>query len=365
MNAVAEHVTTTTPPVRPRVQTRLRVGAVDDPLERQADEVAERVLRMPDPGPAMRRRSSDEPVIRRCPGGCPPTGCEESESTVQRLHDEGLRQPLRSFGGASTAHVPLAVHQTLRSPGRPLDARPREHMEARFGHRFDHVRVHTDDRAAKSAQAINARAYTVGNHIVFGSGTFAPGSATGRRLLAHELAHVLQQGGTGAAASPQPQAAPPSRAPQGAIVQRAEPVTTGAASVTITAVVAKCIIGAITGALFDAAIQSVLHSVRERTWRFWEARYDYCSIILSAIIGCIAGPVSAFVLEPWISAQLGARLGGIAGSLTGKILLFIAKKLGMAIPKSLVGTLAKLGCISPEQAAELDVRPGAEVPAVS
>jgi hypothetical protein len=86
------------------------------------------------------------------------------------------------------------VRETLRAPGRPLDESMRALMEPRFGHDFSRVRVHDDRSAAESAHALQARAYTLRNHIVFGEGQFAPGTASGQRLLAHELAHVLQQG---------------------------------------------------------------------------------------------------------------------------------------------------------------------------
>lgn len=144
---------------------------------------------------------------------------------------------------------------------------------------------------------------------------------------------------------------PEAKRASGPEVIRREPVST----VTLGAIAAKCIIGAITGALVDAAIQAALHSIREWTWRFWRTTFDYCSIFLSAALGCIAAPVSAFVLEGWVTARLGTRLGGLAGTLLGKILIFIAKKLAIGIPKGLVKTLAKLGCISPEQASELGV----------
>jgi hypothetical protein len=74
-------------------------------------------------------------------------------------------------------------------------------MESRFGHDFSRVRVHDDTRAAESASAVAARAYTVGEHMVFGAGMYAPGSADGRRLLAHELTHVVQQSGATQAAA--------------------------------------------------------------------------------------------------------------------------------------------------------------------
>jgi Domain of unknown function (DUF4157) len=95
--------------------------------------------------------------------------------------------------GAVGATAPPIVHEVLRSPGQPLDVVTRAFMEPRFGHDFTQVRVHTDARAAASAQAVNALAYTVGNHVVFGAGQYAPGSDEGRRLLAHELTHVMQQ----------------------------------------------------------------------------------------------------------------------------------------------------------------------------
>lgn len=91
------------------------------------------------------------------------------------------------------SEVPLIVHEVLRSPGQPLDGTVRDFMEPRFGHDFSQVRVHTDGPAAESARAVNALAFTVGRNVVFGAGQYAPGAARGRELLAHELAHVVQQ----------------------------------------------------------------------------------------------------------------------------------------------------------------------------
>src|SRR5215467_6933383 len=104
------------------------------------------------------------------------------------------------FGAQRTA--PPIVHEVLRSPGRPLDAAARGLMESRFGHDFGNVRVHADDRAAESAQAVNAKAYAVGNNIVFNRGEYQPRSAAGLRSLAHELTHVVQQTATGGGSHP-------------------------------------------------------------------------------------------------------------------------------------------------------------------
>jgi hypothetical protein len=82
----------------------------------------------------------------------------------------------------------------LHSPGRPLDAATRASLEPRFGHDFSRVRIHADAKAAESARAVAAHAYTVGSDVVFGAGRYTPGTESGRRLLAHELAHTIQQG---------------------------------------------------------------------------------------------------------------------------------------------------------------------------
>lgn len=90
--------------------------------------------------------------------------------------------------------VPAAVREVLKSPGFPLDAGTRAFMEPRFGHDFGKVRVHADDRAAESARAVNALAYTAGRDIVFAAGRYKPQDDEGKRLIAHELTHVVQQG---------------------------------------------------------------------------------------------------------------------------------------------------------------------------
>jgi len=95
-----------------------------------------------------------------------------------------------------------AVEPVLSSPGRPLDPDTRRYMEARIGYDFGKVRVHTDSRAEESARAMGAQAYTAGNSVVFGAGRFAPDTGEGRRLLAHELTHVVQQDRAPARAHP-------------------------------------------------------------------------------------------------------------------------------------------------------------------
>jgi hypothetical protein len=99
----------------------------------------------------------------------------------------------RATGEAQSGTIPPIVHEVLRSPGQPLDRATRAFMEPRFGQALSGVRVHTDAKAAESARAVNALAYTVGPNIVFGAGRHAPATDEGNRLMAHELTHVRQQ----------------------------------------------------------------------------------------------------------------------------------------------------------------------------
>ena len=110
-----------------------------------------------------------------------------------RKGSEGLQR--KATGHDAGGNVPHIVHDVLRSPGAPLDTATRGFYESRFNHDFSGVRVHTDGRAAASARAVDSYAYTVGNHVVFGSAQFSPSSNAGRELLAHELTHVVQQSG--------------------------------------------------------------------------------------------------------------------------------------------------------------------------
>ncbi|WP_224369514.1 eCIS core domain-containing protein [Hyalangium versicolor] len=133
------------------------ISSPGDASEREADAVADKVM--------QRQGGSEEGVVQR-----------KAQGSV-----------------APVVSSPL-VHDALNSPGQPLDPGTRSFMEERFNQDFSHVRVHSDARAAASARAVNALAYTVGRDIVFGSGQFAPSKETGQRLLAHELVHTLQPG---------------------------------------------------------------------------------------------------------------------------------------------------------------------------
>lgn len=117
------------------------------------------------------------------PGGGECEACKKNRLALQRkaaARNEGFE-------------VPPIVPEVLRSPGQPLDPATRAFFEPQFGHDFSQVRVHTDTKAAESARAVDALAYTAGRDVVFGAGRYQPGSQQGRHLLAHELAHAVQQ----------------------------------------------------------------------------------------------------------------------------------------------------------------------------
>lgn len=114
----------------------------------------------------------------------------------------------RAVNNDEISEVPPIVHEVLQSPGQPLDPDTRAFFEQLFGHDFSNVRVHTSAPATESARAVGALAYTIGSDIVFGAGQYARGSLEGRRLLSHELCHVVQQ--VNSEVTPQPLVAPSS-----------------------------------------------------------------------------------------------------------------------------------------------------------
>lgn len=146
-----------------KLQRKLAIGASNDPLEHEADRVADQVMSM-SPNSSI---SSLAPRIQRA-----------SANT-----------------GDSIASIPPSVNHVLSNPGSPMQSSLRKDMEHRFGQDFSRVRVHTGPIAEKSANEINANAYTAGQNVVFGKGQYSPETYAGQKLFAHELTHVIQQNG--------------------------------------------------------------------------------------------------------------------------------------------------------------------------
>jgi len=181
------------------IQTKLKINEPGDIYEQEADRVADQVMRMPDPVPFPQ-----SPVNSHPEGSSIQSAGYYHEKDIQRKEDnykeKGIVQMKQGslasgVGGQSSGAVPPILHEVLHLPGVPLDPATRTYMEPRFGHDFSRVRVHTGALAEQSAQDINAKAYTMGHAIVFDAGRFAPGTQEGRRLIAHELTHVVQQSG--------------------------------------------------------------------------------------------------------------------------------------------------------------------------
>jgi hypothetical protein len=176
-----------------RLQAKLAINQPGDVYEQEADRVAEQVMGMPARATARTVTPAISVVQRKC-------SCEGSSSQCVKCQQEKEQMLQRS--GSTPANqqcAPPIVADVLRSPGHPMDGVTRTFMERSFDRDFSNVRVHADSIAAQSARDINALAYTVGRAMVFGTGQYAPHTSEGRKLIAHELTHVVQQS-SGAAA---------------------------------------------------------------------------------------------------------------------------------------------------------------------
>jgi hypothetical protein len=162
-------------------QPKLYTSQPGDIYEQEADRIAER----------MARKSVDNSIpgerLRTSLGHIYPKNEEDKNPTLR------TGKPAMISGTESSDRVVDEVNNICSSEGSSLDTDTNEFMESSFGHDFSRVRVHTGERAAMSAKSINARAYAIGNNIVFGERQYQPKTIEGRKLLAHELTHVVQQ----------------------------------------------------------------------------------------------------------------------------------------------------------------------------
>jgi hypothetical protein len=180
--AIGNSAITKTTSAPPWVQAKLAVSEPGDRHEREADQVADRVMRMSMPAQPPDDVSKGNPAIQRKCASCGP----EDEQPVMR----------KAASPATNMHsdtASMAASPVSGGGGRPLDAAARGFFEPRFGQDFSGVRIHNDPASASFARDINARAFTIGQHVGFASGQYAPETTSGRRLLAHELTHTVQQ----------------------------------------------------------------------------------------------------------------------------------------------------------------------------
>jgi len=212
------------------VQAKLKIGQPGDRYEQEADRVADTVMRQPVGGATILERRRDPVIMRACPSceeelprrqrqGKPCPECEanlpaderrrlreerqqirqEQQERRRALQQQREEEPLQrkelpGQGHEQTPNLDDQLNVTLNSGGQVIPAATRTFMEANLGHEFSEVRVHTDAQAAEAARQVRARAFTLGKNVVFGAGEYTPETVQGRRLLAHELTHVVQQG---------------------------------------------------------------------------------------------------------------------------------------------------------------------------
>ncbi len=180
------------------VQAKLTVGAANDPYEQEADRVAGQVMRMTEPAEDEHvqrvTEPEDEEKLQR------KTEPEQEETLLRKTGPQEEEDLLQRAGGTAGFAAGSDVEEDIRASrgrGSALPAATQTFMEPRFGADFSQVRVHTDAQANQLNRQLSARAFTTGHDIYFRQGAYAPGSASGQELLAHELTHVVQQGGAG------------------------------------------------------------------------------------------------------------------------------------------------------------------------
>ena len=206
------------------LQAKLKIGQPGDMYEQEADRVADAVMRMPEPGvqrqvepeeeeeetlqskplasqitPLVQVQRQEEPEEEEEALQAKPLAKEITPLVQRQVEPEEEEEELQAkatSGHISEANPNLESDiQSLKGGGQPLPENDRTFFEPRFGRDFSKVRMHMDAKAAESAWALNAKAYTLGQDVVFGTGQNTPGTSEGRRLMAHELTHVVQQSG--------------------------------------------------------------------------------------------------------------------------------------------------------------------------
>jgi hypothetical protein len=209
------------------IQPKLKISQPSDEYEQEADRVAEHVMIMRDSLNSDMPQSNaidEERISRKC-AACEMKQEEEDEDKKLQIISRKPSTTTDTSDLEAKDEIAKEINNLRLGDGSSLNANTKDFMESRFGYDFGRVRIHTDERAARSANSVNALAYTIGYDIVFGEGQYQPNTLDGIRLLAHELAHVAQQTTTG---SPpvqrqvQRQARPPFwRIPKGGVAGRA------------------------------------------------------------------------------------------------------------------------------------------------
>lgn len=167
------------------IQLKLSVGAVNDPLEDEADAMADKVMRMPETSFIQRK------------AGCGCSCCDQDDEHVRLKPMAGQVTPFiqaKSDGGGAVSDSVSSRVKSSMGGGSPMQSDTRSFMESRFGTGFGDIKIHNNDESAQLNRSLNAKAFTVSNNIYFNNGQYQPETDAGKHLLAHELTHVVQQG---------------------------------------------------------------------------------------------------------------------------------------------------------------------------
>ncbi|WP_445456149.1 eCIS core domain-containing protein [Flavobacterium sp. HNIBRBA15423] len=177
---------------KPTIQKKLSIGSANDSYEVEADNMANKVMRMTEPS-QQNVSQTGSLVQRKC------TACEQEEKIQKKSLVENItpliqRSSNSESGGQAPNHVESQINSS-RGGGSSMDNGTKNFMESRFGTDFSDVKIHTGSQAVQMSRELNAQAFTVGNDIYFNEGKYSPNSDSGKHLLAHELTHTVQQSG--------------------------------------------------------------------------------------------------------------------------------------------------------------------------
>ena len=247
--------------------------------------------------------------------------------------------------------TPKLTQQLQRSKGggRPLAPPVRNQMESAFGADFSTVKVHTDTSAVQMNQALGARAFTNGADIYFNQGNYSVNNTEGKRLLAHELTHVVQQGASGARVGEQSSVQAKISSVNTSVIQRAIqiPAAVMAALAAIGRFLLACLIGAAFGVGIDYAFQQGVAWWKEQTFR-----WNTCMAIISGIIGCVSAGAGAAISRA-LFRMTGGHLEEEAA--TRAVVWFITWLYGRfpVVPLAIImKQLASLGCVDESELPE-------------
>jgi len=177
------------------LQAKLRIGQPGDKYEQEADRVADEVMRMPEPGVQrqVEPEEEEEEILQTKPVDQITPLVQRQVEEEEEEEEEMLQAKSREDATSEVSNDLESQINAIKGGGRPLAESERAYFEPRFGTDFSNVRIHSDKQASNAARSVNARAFTFGHNVVFGAGEYSPDALAGRKLLAHELTHVVQQ----------------------------------------------------------------------------------------------------------------------------------------------------------------------------